>query len=670
MLRFIYFFLRLTKDCIDFFFRIVVWKCLIYNFIWNFIIKFLLWDFTSAKYIITKSWNTIRPPINIETGKRPPSTFLLWISGICSIYFVLFSIANERYLRKISVIEFRANSIFTQLGVKEISQNTLSRIPSVQNMPCPCMPELKKPFSVYISLMYNCKYPDMVNLMRETIEIRKNNLSRVDLTGINLSYADLTNANFRYTNLSHSNLTGANLLNADLTGALFSGAILINVKGIPKWLESGLDSNGVFSKQILINSIHTGFKNISGANLDNVDLSNTELISVNFINTSLKKTNIENTKFIKAIGLPKWVKYGIDQKGIYTQKKLLYNINHSNFKYLVNSNLFYADFSNLNLEETNFSNANLIGSNFYNAIIDRSNFENSTLNKATNLPQWIQKGLDHNKIYKQKILIKAIKKGFKNLVGANLSKVNFNGINLDEADLRRAELSWANFENTSVNRVNFEEAIFQNAKGLPEWVKKGLNDQGIFYKRILVSEINTGLKDLEGAFLPNSHFTSFNWTDAKLKNADLSNCLFEYDTSSFRECPFTRANFENAVLTNSKNIPTWVVKGLNSKGIYSQSRLIHIIKNEKFKELSGAYLYKANLKGIDLSNAELAFADLSYANLQKANLRSISCGYSKFIGADLTEADISGDVDIDQLNISDFSSAKLPPNLRLRLRKR
>ncbi|ETR68990.1 MAG: hypothetical protein OMM_09978 [Candidatus Magnetoglobus multicellularis str. Araruama] len=138
---------------------------------------------------------TIRPPINPETGNRPPSTFLIWVSGVISIYVALFSIASQRYENRANVIENRANAVFAQLGIKDIRAETLSRISTIQNMSCPTKPIIFEPITVFKSLLSREeKYRDIVELMRDTLIIWKETLENVNLSNAYLPNSNLQDA--------------------------------------------------------------------------------------------------------------------------------------------------------------------------------------------------------------------------------------------------------------------------------------------------------------------------------------------------------------------------------------------------------------------------------------------------------------------------------------------
>jgi uncharacterized protein YjbI with pentapeptide repeats len=69
-----------------------------------------------------------------------------------------------------------------------------------------------------------------------------------------------------------------------------------------------------------------------------------------------------------------------------------------------------------------------------------------------------------------------------------------------------------------------------------------------------------------------------------------------------------------------------------------------------YANLSGAYLFGADLSYADLSNAYLYYADLSGAHLYNADLSNAYLSYANLTGADLTGATVS------YSNWTDFST--------------
>ena len=250
----------------------------------------------------------------------------------------------------------------------------------------------------------------------------------------------------------------------------------------------------------------------------------------------------------------------------------------------------------VNLEGVNLSKANLIiayidGVNFRNANLSSANLSEAVLIEV-NLSEANLRGAN---------LIKAYIDGV-NFRNANLSSANLSDANIIEADLRDA-----NFSKANLNGVDFSEA------DLSETDLRGVNLRGANLSGADLNEANLSLIDLK---------------DADLYNAKLS-----------------RADLKNSNLRNVKNLPEWILKGLNNQGMYSQNRLIESIKNG-FKNLSGANLSGADLRGADLagnvlSNIVNKGADLIRANLNNADLRNSDLGEVNLSLADLSKANLS-----------------------------
>lgn len=174
-------------------------------------------DLTGFRFV----WHKIRPPLaNKPEDYRPPVTITLWV---VATYVTFFGVASSRYENRVDIIENRANSIFSQLSTSAYKK-ALSRIPRVQNMICPRMPDILAPSSVFFSLIVNDRYDEMVVIMKETLEDWKLELSNTSLYGANLYEADLRGANLRGANLS-ANLEGADLRKANLQGANLEGVL-------------------------------------------------------------------------------------------------------------------------------------------------------------------------------------------------------------------------------------------------------------------------------------------------------------------------------------------------------------------------------------------------------------------------------------------------------------
>jgi len=192
------------------------------------IIIWFLWDFSCLRF----AWEKLRPaPDNRPPDYRPPSTLLIWASGIFGIYLAVFGVALQRYDNRVNRIENRANAIFMQLAT-DAKKSAINRIVETQKMKCPPMPDIN-PFSIYLSLSSEDVYPPIVDLLKKTVEDWKDSLSGAKLWGADLRGAILWGADLSGANLWGADLRGANLWGADLSGAILWGADLrgANLRG-------------------------------------------------------------------------------------------------------------------------------------------------------------------------------------------------------------------------------------------------------------------------------------------------------------------------------------------------------------------------------------------------------------------------------------------------------
>ena len=211
----------------------------------------VLWDFTGFRFL----WEKIRPPIETDPEKRPPSTFFLWGLGVLFAYLILFSIESQRFETRVRRIEERANTILLHLSISDsnIQKTVLSRVSDVQNMLCPYPPDIYHPTSIFRSVfgISSRKHTPTVQALKGVIESWKGQLDSVDLERADLRDAKLIEAKLSHANLKGIDFFGADLTNADLYGADLSGADLTNA------VLRGAD----FSEAL-----------IEGANLQGVDL--------------------------------------------------------------------------------------------------------------------------------------------------------------------------------------------------------------------------------------------------------------------------------------------------------------------------------------------------------------------------------------------------------------
>lgn len=158
------------------------------------------------------------------------------------------------------------------------------------------------------------------------------------------------------------------------------------------------------------------------------------------------------------------------------------------------------------------------------------------------------------------------------------TELRFQGVNLNNADLSKLDLSFINFKYAQMRNCNFKNANLTHCC-------------------------------LERADLSNSNLNGCTLIGLKascssFENAQMFNCNFEDPNGS--KAHLESSNFKNVNLENS------LMTDVNLR--------VANLKNAKLKNCT---LRKANLAGSDLENCDLSGSDLHEANLCYANLKNV-----------------------------------------------
>jgi len=165
------------------------------------------------------------------------------------------------------------------------------------------------------------------------------------------------------------------------------------------------------------------------------------------ISSISSRINPDGFKFKDVCGIPSWITEGLDQKGIYSGKRLLNSIKGG-----------FADFSGAYLEHIDLNTINLKNKRFRG-----TNFKN-----AVNVPNWLKAGMRNNYVFEMYHLSDAIRYGFRQLNGANLemaklSQVDLKNVDLRNANLKGAHLKDANLEGADLRNTNLSGAHLDGA---------------------------------------------------------------------------------------------------------------------------------------------------------------------------------------------------------------
>ena len=336
-----------------------------------------------------------------------------------------------------------------------------------------------------------------INDSDREIDLRKANLSGVNLTGVDLRSADLSEANLtevdlRVARLNNANLSGACLNNANLSGARLNNANL----------------NGAVLTNI----------NLNGARLNNANLNGAVLTNINF-NGAILSGAILSSVTLRSITLR-----GATLRSI--------TLSHSD---LSGADLSAADLTSANLSEANLSEANLSKAHLREANLNGANLSNANLKNAyLRLAHLREASLDR----------------------ANLSHANLSNANLSEAYLREVDLSGADLGNicllrADLNRANLSHANLSNAN-LSEASLREANLSEADLSGADFSKVNLREANLSNANLDEADLSWVNLSESNLNGANLSRTQSLH--TSFSNAVFSGACIEDWHIGNSTRL--------------------------------------------------------------------------------------------------------------------
>jgi uncharacterized protein YjbI with pentapeptide repeats len=215
---------------------------------------------------------------------------------------------------------------------------------------------------------------------------------------------------------------------------------------------------------------------------------------------------------------------------------------------------------------------------------------------------------------------------------------DFQGLDLEESCLNKANLTNADLSDTDLSYVNLSFAILKNA-----------------YLPSTLSGVNLSDADLSGVNLSDADLSGADLRDANLSGADLSGA--DLSRADLSGADLNLANLTGTIIDKRTKIDhKWIIvwKILNKERLdqisedhENQISLFDIpYLNLKCIDLSNSFLKDAklvrfNLTNADFSNSNLHSADLRRANLTGANLTGVNLQEATLIEANLQGANLS-----------------------------
>jgi uncharacterized protein YjbI with pentapeptide repeats len=201
---------------------------------------------------------------------------------------------------------------------------------------------------------------------------------------------------------------------------------------------------------------------------------------------------------------------------------------------------------------------------------------------------------------------------------------------LSGADLRKLDLSSANFKGSDLTGADLREADVA-----------GANFEGAVLAGANLYKLDLHTATLKQAILDNADLTA-----ANLTGLDLSGIMTHLESTRLMLANLTGANLSGAMLEKA-DLTRAFLDGANFDAAFATGANLSHVELRGPVTFVRAYLSDVDFSGADLTNADLSYADLSRsyfidatlagANLQGANLRK-----AVFVRTDLTNANLEG----------------------------
>jgi uncharacterized protein YjbI with pentapeptide repeats len=551
------------------------------------------------------------------------------------------------------------------------------------------------------------------NLANSSLDLSNADFSNADfrgvnLTGVNMTDTDLTNAAFSSTTVFSDGVTGANLSNFNSNGANLSDLNFsttdfrrVNLTGV-NLTNAVLTGANIENTTVFSSVSGGGFGTSVGANLTNyngdANLSGLDFSSMDFRGVNLSGVDLTNTILTSAT---------FDANTVFSSENgggMPVGAN------LTNTNGNGASFSGNSMNNVDFRGVNLTGVNLMDTVLTLATFDNTTIFSngtiGANLSNGMGNGANLANVYLNGVDFRGVNlsgvdmtnadlsnatfssttvftDGFS--IGANLSNdfgtgAYFGGLNLGFLDLRFVNLSGANFTDANLSNAQFDNTtVFSNGS-------VGVNLSG--------TNANLSNLDLRFTNFQGANLSGVNLVGSNLANVDLSSTTFDHRTkfsdgivgaslagtnanlsgidfslvnasTDFRGVNFTGVNLSNATLSSNKySLVAYDTNTIFSDGV-NGANLSNTLG-------TGAVLLNISttidLRGVNLVGVSFYDNDEGESsNLEEALLDRTTIFSNGTVGVNLsaTRANLSGldlsNVDFRGANISglDFTNANL-----------
>jgi len=411
-----------------------------------------------------------------------------------------------------------------------------------------------------------------------SLQIEKNELeaSVVYAVGSDLSGRNFDNLNLQNAVFDRADLSNTSFKNANIDGARFVFADLNNSNLLERTDLSNINLVGTDISNVILKG-----KDLSGVNLSYVDLSEHDLTGTNLIGANLSHAKISKESL--------------------------------KVKDLTGTNLSYVDLSEHDLTGTNLSNSILWRTNLSGIDLSSTTLVNVVSRYANLSESNLPTSLVNN-----------------NFNLAKLTNIDFAGKDLSGSTFERVELDGSNMQNTNLRNAEFIQVDFTKIKN------KSLAGSDL-------TDASFAWSNLSDVDISRTIIQSTNLFNANLSGVDFTTVDAITDGSSFIGSNLSNSNFEGVDISPKQiffNI--FKNKAYLLRGQTQSSETQSMIKKDLFTEFSHVLMISAEVRGNDLAVNYIYFNSFGDANLENANFKNASLQHANFYQANLTNADLSG----------------------------
>lgn len=240
-------------------------------------------------------------------------------------------------------------------------------------------------------------------------------LSATDLSGLDLSGADFSGATLADVNFAQAQLERCKFDGAILSGAVFSGATL---------------------RFASFKAVSAGQSNFEAANLDSAVLFESDFSGSNFAGASLVSATLRTSVFSQAQMAGVKATDAVADEAIFDE-----------------ANLDGANLSSARLKSTQFSNASMVGANLSKCIGPRLDLTGANLSGANLSGAYLENCTASDTTDLSNAMLRE----------TVLTSCNWQGVNLEDADLSEASMDQADFMGAKLRNAKMMRAVARGA---------------------------------------------------------------------------------------------------------------------------------------------------------------------------------------------------------------